>query len=70
MIYIDVLVAINIFVTYLLLTTGAFVSAVQAKQWRLLAGALLGGAGALLIFLPPAPWWLLTGEKLALSALL
>jgi len=69
-IYIDVLVAINIFVTWLLLACSVFFSAVQVKRWRLLLGSLLGGAGALLIFLPPAPWWLLGLEKLLLSALI
>jgi len=69
-IYIDVLVAINIFVTWLLLACSVFFSAVQVKRWRLLLGSLLGGAGSLLILLPPAPWWLLGSEKLLLSALI
>ena len=69
-IYIDVLVAINIFVTWLLLACSVFFSAVQAKRWRLLIASLLGGAGSLLILLPPAPWWLLVIEKLLLSALI
>ena len=66
-IYIDVLVAINIFVTWLLLACGVFFSAVPVKRWRLLLGALAGGAVSLLILLPPAPWWLLAGEKLLCS---
>ena len=69
-IYIDVLVAINIFVTWLLLACSVFFSAVQVKRWRLLIASLLGGAGSLLILLPPAPWWLLVIEKLLLSALI
>ncbi|MCL2301497.1 MAG: sigma-E processing peptidase SpoIIGA [Firmicutes bacterium] len=69
-IYIDVLVVINIFVTWLLLACSVFFSAVQVKRWRLLLGSLLGGAGSLLLLLPPAPWWLLTLEKLLLSALI
>ena len=69
-IYIDVLVAINIFVTWLLLACSVFFSAVQAKRWRLLLACLAGGAGSLLILLPPAPWWLLALEKLILSALI
>jgi stage II sporulation protein GA (sporulation sigma-E factor processing peptidase) len=69
-IYIDVLVAINIFVTWLLLACSVFFSAVQVKRWRLLLASLAGGAGSLLIFLPPAPWWLLAAEKLLLSALI
>ncbi|MDR3314101.1 MAG: sigma-E processing peptidase SpoIIGA [Oscillospiraceae bacterium] len=69
-IYVDVLVAINIFVTYLLLAASAFFSAVPAKRWRLLLSSLLGGASALLIFLPPAPWWLLLPEKLLCGLLI
>ena len=69
-IYIDVLAAINIFVTWLLLACSVFFSAVQAKRWRLLMASLLGGVGSLLILLPPAPWWLLAAEKLLLSALI
>ena len=69
-IYIDVLVAINIFATWLLLACSVFFSAVQIKRWRLLLASLLGGAGSLLILLPPAPWWLLVIEKLLLSALI
>jgi len=69
-IYIDVLVAVNIFVTWLLLACSVFFSAVQARRWRLLLGSLLGGAGSLLILLPPAPWWLLLPEKLLLSVLI
>ena len=69
-IYIDVLVAINIFVTYLLLAASSFFSALQAKRWRLLVGSLLGGASALLIFLEPAPWWLFLLIKLLCSALI
>jgi len=69
-IYIDVLVAINIFATWLLLACSVFFSAVQVKRWRLLLASLLGGAGSLLILLPPAPWWLLVIEKLLLSALI
>ena len=69
-IYIDVLVAINIFATWLLLACSVFFSAVQIKRWRLLLASLLGGAGSLLILLPPAPWWLLAIEKLLLSTLI
>lgn len=69
-IYVDVLVAINIFVTYLLLAASVLFSAVQTRQWRLLLASLLGGAAALLIFLPAAPWWLQALEKLLCSALI
>jgi len=67
-IYADVLVAINIFVTYLLLAASVLFSAVQARPLRLLLASLLGGASSLLIFIPPVPWWLLAILKLLLSA--
>lgn len=67
-IYIDVLLALNIFVTYLLLAATVLLSAVQTKRWRLLCGALLGGAAALLIFLPPLHWSLQALIRLALAA--
>jgi len=67
-IYIDVLLALNIFVTYLLLAATVLLSAVQARRWRLLCGALLGGAAALLIFLPPLHWSLQGLIRLALAA--
>jgi len=69
-IYVDVLVAINVFVTYLLLAASVLFSAVQAKQWRLLAASALGGAASLLIFLPPAAWPLLALLRVLLSALI
>jgi stage II sporulation protein GA (sporulation sigma-E factor processing peptidase) len=67
-IYIDVLIAINLFATWLLLAASVLFSAVRAKPLRLLLGALLGGAAALLIFLPPLPWWGLLPLKLLCSA--
>ncbi|MDR1464109.1 MAG: sigma-E processing peptidase SpoIIGA [Oscillospiraceae bacterium] len=69
-IYADVLIAINIFVTYLLLAASSLLSAVPAKRWRMLLAALLGGVSALLIFLPPSPWWLWLLVKTACSAAL
>jgi len=66
-IYIDVLVAINIFVTYLLLCASVLFSAVQPKRWRLLCASLLGGAASLLIFLPPLHWVLFALARIALS---
>ena len=69
-IYVDVLVAINVFVTYLLLAAAVLFSAVQAKRWRLLIASVLGGAASLLIFLPPLHWTLLALMRIAISALI
>lgn len=69
-VYVDVLVAINIFTTFLLLAAAHFFSGIQPKRWRLLAASLLGGASALLIFLPPSPWYFLLPTKLLCSILI
>ncbi|MDR2647235.1 MAG: sigma-E processing peptidase SpoIIGA [Oscillospiraceae bacterium] len=69
-VYLDVLLAINLFVSYLLLVCSSFLAGVQTRKWRLLCGAILGGASSLFLFLPAAPWWLVLLEKLFCSALI
>jgi len=69
-IYVDVLVAINIFVTYLLLAASVLFSAVQVKRWRLLVASLLGGVASLAIFLPPLHWSLFALMRIAIAALI
>ncbi len=50
--YIDVLVAINVFVTYFLLLASAAVAKIGCGKLRILLAALLGGAYSLIILLP------------------
>lgn len=51
-IYIDVLFILNFFVTYLLLLTTKYLLKRNSKVWRLLLGALAGGAYSLIILIP------------------
>ena len=67
-IYIDVLVATNIFINYFLLLTVAGFLKIRASRVRLIAGAVLGAAYSLVILLPPAGPWLSLLMKLFMSA--
>lgn len=51
-IYLDVLIALNIFIDFLLLSATARILRNPYRRSRLVAGALLGGACACLIFIP------------------
>ena len=62
-IYLDVLVFINIFVTYFLLLSSGFLLHRKAKKWRTACGAIFGGLSALVIFLPPMPGVFFTAGK-------
>lgn len=67
-IYIDVLMAVNIFVNYFLLLAVARFLKISAGRLRLVAGAVLGAVYSLVILLPPlAPWFSLL-VKLFMSA--
>lgn len=54
-VYVDVLLALNLFINYLLLLSGACLLREQVRRWRLLLGASLGAVYALVIFLPELP---------------
>lgn len=54
-VYVDVLLALNLFINYLLLLSGACLLREKARRWRLLLGASLGAVYALVIFLPELP---------------
>ncbi len=54
-VYADVLVVLNLFVTYFLLLCTKAMLRKHVKRKRLLLGALFGGFYALVIFLPPLP---------------
>lgn len=51
-IYLDVLIALNIFIDFLLLSATARILRIPYRRARLIAGALLGGASSCLIFIP------------------
>lgn len=50
-VYLDVLVLLNVFVTWFLFLATAKLCTVKPNRWRLLAGCLLGGAYSLLILI-------------------
>jgi stage II sporulation protein GA (sporulation sigma-E factor processing peptidase) len=69
-IYIDLLVIINLYITYFLLKgTGAFLHR-KIKPRRLLAGSLAGGGTSLIILLPPLAFLLNGAVKLACGLLI
>lgn len=69
-IYIDVLLAVNLFINYFLLLATAKFLGIPHRKWRLALGAMAGAAASLQILLPSFPVPLELLEKLALSALL
>lgn len=54
-VYVDILVSVNIIVDYFLLYAAAIISGRKKERIRLCLAALLGGIGALYIFLPAMP---------------
>lgn len=69
-IYIDVLIAVNIFINYFLLLATAKFLAICRVRLRILAAAVLGAAYSLTILLPYIPTVLSLLMKLAMSATL
>lgn len=67
-IYIDVLIAVNLFINYFLLLAVSKFLSLSARRGRLLLGALLGAAYSLSILLPDINFLLSLGIKLAMSA--
>lgn len=69
-IYVDVLLAVNLFVNYFLLLTVAGFFHIAASRLRMVLGATLGAFGSLIILLPELPvLWSVAG-KLLLSAVI
>lgn len=69
-IYLDVLLALNWFIDYLLLSVTARILRNPVRRWRIVVGALLGAASACLIFLPRMPTLLSLMIKLAAASLI
>ena len=69
-IYLDVLVAVNLFVTYFLLLSTALLLHQKPKRWRMVLSALAGGASSLVIFLDDLHWLVPVLIKIALGVLL
>ena len=66
-IYLDVLIVMNIFITYFLLLSCDLILHKKGKQIRLIFGALVGGISSLVILFPPLPAVILLLEKLLIS---
>ena len=69
-IYVDVLVVINIFINYFLLSAASLIVRLKPKRIRLAAGAFTGGAYSLVIFLPNIPNILSVFMNFCMSVLL
>lgn len=69
-VYVDVLLVVNIIIDYFLLLLARALLRKTVRRRRILLGALLGGAYALVIFLPPLPVWLLVPMHIAACALI
>ncbi len=57
-IYVDILLAVNLFVDFLLLCGVARVLHRPRRRGRLIGGAAVGALSALILLLPPLPLWL------------
>ena len=67
-VYADVLMAVNFLIDYLLLLFCGRLGGRAIFRRRLLLGALIGALVSLVIFLPPLPFWAMTGIKLLSAA--
>lgn len=69
MIYIDVLLALNLWIDFLLLLATARILRLPRRRWRMVVGALIGAASSCLIFLPALPALASAALKLAAACL-
>lgn len=69
-IYLDVLILLNLFVTYFLLLSVQKMLRLGSSPKRIWAASCLGGICSMTILLPEMPAWLLQGEKVGISLLL
>lgn len=69
-IYLDVLMALNLFIDFLLLSATVRILRIAARRWRVVMGALFAAACSCLIFLPELPAPLSALIRLAATALI
>lgn len=69
-IYIDVLLALNLFIDFLLLSVAARIRRRPCRRWRRVLGALFGAVCSCLIFLPDIPSLLSVSVKLVMAAVM
>ncbi|MBQ3133328.1 MAG: sigma-E processing peptidase SpoIIGA [Clostridia bacterium] len=56
-IYLDVLLALNLLIDFLLLTATAAWQHLPHRRWRRIVAAMIGAVSAGVVLLPPLPWW-------------
>ena len=69
-IYLDVLLALNLFIDFLLLTATAAWRHLPRRRGRLVGGAAIGAVSACVVLLPVLPWWQLLPLDLAVAAVM
>ena len=69
-IYVDVLLALNWWIDYLLLLAVRRTAGNGTKAWRLAVGALVGALSCLTLLLPPLPLWVTLLVRLLAAALM
>lgn len=69
-VYVDVLVCINILITYIFLVCTRVLSNVPSNKWGVCIGAIVGGLSSLTIFLDEMNIFLSVAVKLIVSALI
>lgn len=69
-IYVDILLALNWWIDFLLLLGVRRAMGGGARSWRLAVGALAGAVSCLALFLPPMAVWLTLGVRLLAAALM
>ena len=69
-VYIDVLLAINLLIDFLLLSATAYLMRLTVKRWRLVISAFAGAIASCIIFLPEMPQILILVVQLVMAALL
>ncbi|MCL1866067.1 MAG: sigma-E processing peptidase SpoIIGA [Oscillospiraceae bacterium] len=69
-IYIDLLVVINLYITYFLLKASCVFLHRKVSSGRILSGALTGGASSLMILLPTLPFLLNIAAKIIVGGLI
>ena len=67
-VYADILVIVNLIVDFFLLSASARLMHRNVKSLRLLLGALIGGLGSLIVFLPPIPAFFQTSISILLCS--
>lgn len=69
-VYIDVLLAINLYLTFLLLLAAEKLAHTRYGRLRRTLASVLGAVSSLTVLLPAPPWWVLLPARLLLALLL